>query len=307
VTDAFEIIYAAHTATCTFLLDSEGICRRIAHVPNSKRNLSKGKDSSRAASRCVGAQYVACLDPAIAGMLGEMPRVGASMLFARVDERGRVSLVRTGTVTRFESYRDDPFLDSGNPSTSVETSAPVIASSSPSPPRRSRETVPPPFTPPDPYRDGAQVDRTQPLQALRAVDLRHILPEPDDSLDTTAEYDSSAQPRTWPSAGVNLTPPQPATLRQPTIVPLPNDDDRERDPYAAPARGLTPPPPPPRRSEPPPVPPPRRSEPYRSRVPQQADQVVRRTSGSDISPLRPPRTPSFSVPDKAASRRRGDR
>lgn len=52
-----------------------------------------------------------------------MPRPGTSMLFARVDERGRVSLVRTGTLTSFEPmHAHDPFV----PSCSVETSAPML-------------------------------------------------------------------------------------------------------------------------------------------------------------------------------------
>src|SRR4026207_828922 len=97
---SFQITYAAHTATCTFLLDSEGICRRIVAAPNAKRAVSqKTRDATRAASRCLGAQYVASLDPSVWGMLAEMPRVGSAMLFARIDERGRVSLVRTGVVT----------------------------------------------------------------------------------------------------------------------------------------------------------------------------------------------------------------
>ena len=75
-----DISYAAHTASCTFLLDDEGICRRIVMAPRGKR-----RESSRTASRCVGAQYVASLDGSAAGGLVEMPRVGAAMLFARVD------------------------------------------------------------------------------------------------------------------------------------------------------------------------------------------------------------------------------
>ena len=81
----------------------------------------------RTADRCVGAQYVASLDGSAAGGLIEMPRVGAAMLFARTDDRGRISLVRTGIVTSFESMvAEDPFVDSVD----VETSAPVLATKS---------------------------------------------------------------------------------------------------------------------------------------------------------------------------------
>src|SRR5690349_4274962 len=125
VSASFEITYAAHTSSCTFLLDAEGICRRIVVAPSNKRSVSstKGRDGARLAARCVGAQYVASLDATVSGMLAEMPRVGSAMLFARVDERGRVSLVRTGIVTRFESHRtEDPFIETERvPSMSVET------------------------------------------------------------------------------------------------------------------------------------------------------------------------------------------
>lgn len=117
-TPPIDISYAAHTTSCTFLLDDEGICRRIVMAPKGKR-----RESSRTAAKCVGAQYVASLDGSAAGGLVEMPRVGAAMLFARVDERGRVSLVRTGVLTSFESRAgEDPFLEAP----SVETSAPVL-------------------------------------------------------------------------------------------------------------------------------------------------------------------------------------
>ncbi|MDB4944879.1 MAG: hypothetical protein JWP97_4413 [Labilithrix sp.] len=127
--EPFTIAYAAHTASCTFLLDEDGICRRIVLVPNGKP-----RNESRTSAQCVGAQYVASLDATSTGGLVELPREGSAMLFARLDENGRISLVRTGTLLRFESQpvlqdveireaeRFDPFVDSH----SVETSAPHI-------------------------------------------------------------------------------------------------------------------------------------------------------------------------------------
>ncbi len=112
-----DISYAAHTASCTFLLDEKGICRRIVMTPKAKA------ERAQAAAKCVGAQYVASLDATSPGGLIDMPRVGAAMLFARVDTRGRVSLARTGTLLRFESRKgQDPFVASQ----SVETSAPLL-------------------------------------------------------------------------------------------------------------------------------------------------------------------------------------
>lgn len=122
---SFKITYAAHTNACTFLLDAEGICRRI--VPNpSLGKTQKGREAAAAANRCIGAQYVASLDATLPGILSEMPRVGIPMVFARIDSRGRIALVRTGVVTRFEnSHGENPFGDRA-PSISVETSAPPI-------------------------------------------------------------------------------------------------------------------------------------------------------------------------------------
>lgn len=114
-----DITYAIHTAACTFLLDREGVCQRVIMAPQT-RKLPKNAQN---ASRCVGAQYVASLDPNVPGCLVELPSAGLPMLFARVDERGRVSLVRTDNVTRFESTRSfDPFAATSG----VRTSAPEI-------------------------------------------------------------------------------------------------------------------------------------------------------------------------------------
>ena len=159
-----EIQYAAHTASCTFLLDSDGICRRIAMNPSGG---SRAREAARAAARCVGAQYVASLDPALAGMLSDMPKVGTAMLFARTDERGRISLVRTGQVLRFERFDttvDDPFTVPEERPSVVTTSAPPITPSVMPTPRRQQSILPPP----DPYAEGERLDdRTKPIQAFR--------------------------------------------------------------------------------------------------------------------------------------------
>lgn len=305
MSDPFEITYAAHTSSCTFLLDAEGVCRRIVVAPSVNRALTgaKSRDAARSAARCVGAQYVASLDPTVSGMLAEMPRVGASMLFARVDERGRVSLVRTGLVTRFESHRaEDPFVEAEPlPSVSVETSAPVISPAVPTP--RVSRTAP---ISRDLYEEDEN-DRTQPIQALHPSALRGLhkriaaerpaeerpaarassSPPPrlsgdDATLDRTSEYKSEGSARrvTWPSPG-NEPPPLP-TLRRPPPMMIPPSD--ESDPYAAHARGALP----------------RRSEP----------QVVRPRADRGLRVAEPGRTPRPSLPplvDKVAGRGRGDR
>ena len=300
MSDSFDITYAAHTTTCTFLLDAEGICRRIVLAPGKRRTMpSKGRDAARSAARCVGAQYVASLDPTVSGMLTDMPRVGSAMLFASVDERGRVSLVRTGLVTRFERHcTEDPFTEPDKaPSMSVQTSAPAIAPSAPTP--RLPRTTPPP-APQDPYEEDA-TDRTQPIQALRPAALRGLhrtsapatneLGDDDATLDRTAEYESrpadrsssSAARRTWPSPGTDVgSPPPPPTLRQPpAFAPPPSEDD----PYAALARGAAP----------------RRSEPYMVRTRTDRPSAV-------LESAHTPRSPSYPPVDRmAAGRRRADR
>ncbi len=226
-TQRIDISYAAHTASCTFLLDDEGICRRIVMVPKEKR-----RESSRSAARCVGAQYVASLDGSAAGGLVEMPRVGAAMLFARVDERGRVSLVRTGVVISFESRGgEDPFVDSQ----SVETSAPELEA-----PRLERH---------DDYYDPSE--RTQRIQALLPEDYEAALHESSASLEqthdyATAEYASTPSPSLRPPTARSSGP----TLRQPHRDTTVDDED---DSYSRPApvpsrpgRGILPP----RRSDP---------------------------------------------------------
>jgi hypothetical protein len=171
VATPIDISYAAHTASCTFLLDDEGICRRIVMAPKGKR-----RESSQTALKCVGAQYVASLDGSAAGGLVEMPRVGAAMLFAHVDERGRVSLVRTSVLTSFESRAgEDPFVSSQ----SVETSAPALEMlETPRVDRHGDRRDPDYFDP---------SERTQRIQALRAEDFEDELELEEDPLERTSE------------------------------------------------------------------------------------------------------------------------
>lgn len=216
------IRYAAHTVSCTFLLDAEGICRSIVMQPGA----NKRREVARAAARCVGAQYVASLDSRTAGHLVEMPKTGVSMIFARVDERGRVSLVRTGHVTRFEEKEaeEDPFDDE-----SVKTSAPDLTPmTKSSPPNRL-----PRLEEEDDYLEGNE--RTQRIQALRDDEiaaLQSATETPVIDLARTDEYESGHRLSTTPT-----------TLR----TPVANDSE----PYLkVTARAPWTPPPPPPRSEP---------------------------------------------------------
>lgn len=223
-----EVSYAAHTASCTFLLDDQGICRRIVMAPKGKR-----RESSRTAIKCVGAQYVASLDGSAAGGLVEMPRVGASMLFARVDERGRIALVRTGTVVSFESHvAEDPFMASP----SVETSAPGLADleigrGSWSDPAEVEEETPEPD-----YYDPSE--RTQRIQALRQDEIDQDETDEIGNDLKTAEYQSIAPHPVRPSEAPMS---HPSTLRLPQAEPANLDDsDTFSRPVAPPSRGILP-------------------------------------------------------------------
>jgi hypothetical protein len=98
------------------MLDGEGVCVRVETLtgPNDSSGSRLGRkapfERNDGALRCIGAQYVACIDPTEPGGLAHMPRVGTSMLFAAVEPGGRIFCVRAGPLTHFESAAAD---DSG--------------------------------------------------------------------------------------------------------------------------------------------------------------------------------------------------
>lgn len=95
-----EIAYVAHTEACTFLLDGDGICRSfVAGAQASETTVAT-------AQRCVGAQYIASLDRDAEGLLIHDPKVGTRLVFAVVKDNGRVALVRSGPLTKFETLEE---------------------------------------------------------------------------------------------------------------------------------------------------------------------------------------------------------
>ena len=87
-----DMTYAVHTGTCTYLLDDEGVCLWT---------LSPAGHAAADSDRCVGAQFVACLDLSVpGGLVGEL-RIGAAALFTR-REHGRFVLLRTAAIDRVE-------------------------------------------------------------------------------------------------------------------------------------------------------------------------------------------------------------
>jgi hypothetical protein len=97
---ALDYAYAAHTDSCIFLLDAQGYCREI--LPALREDRTE-PTRPRSAERCVGAQYVASLDSDAEGGLSDMPHVGAPMLFARIETGGRIALIRTSPLLKFET------------------------------------------------------------------------------------------------------------------------------------------------------------------------------------------------------------
>lgn len=98
------IAYSATTDGVTFLLDELGVCRRVLlrHAAHGQHTMG-GRTRSQAARAVVGAQYVASIDTRVAGGLVPMPKPGAAMLFAYMGEDGRLAVVRTGPLVKFDA------------------------------------------------------------------------------------------------------------------------------------------------------------------------------------------------------------
>jgi len=92
----YEMAYAVHTRTCTYLLDEEGVCRWIVSpegvVPSHVR-------------QAIGAQFVACLDLTVeGGLVGDL-RIGGMALFVRHSDPTRMVLMRTAPIMRVDDRR----------------------------------------------------------------------------------------------------------------------------------------------------------------------------------------------------------
>jgi hypothetical protein len=102
--------YVAYTDACTFFLDEDGICLRVVLTGMPWRASEDvtlgGRTRADAAERCVGAQYVASIDRGVVGGLVPMPQPGAPLLFAYLGNDGRIAVVRTGPLVRFEPLDD---------------------------------------------------------------------------------------------------------------------------------------------------------------------------------------------------------
>jgi hypothetical protein len=101
---SIDAAYAAYTDACTLFLDENGICVRVILTRRAPDETTLGgRTRARAADRCVGAQYVASIDRSVAGGLVSTPQAGAPMLFAYLGADGRIGVIRTGPLVRFEN------------------------------------------------------------------------------------------------------------------------------------------------------------------------------------------------------------
>jgi hypothetical protein len=91
------IHYVAQTRDHLLMLDEEGVC-----IDVHRRRIDWDGKASEGAAHCLGAQYVATLDPSEPGFLGHDPTLGVPMLFAKVGPTGKISIVRTGPLERFD-------------------------------------------------------------------------------------------------------------------------------------------------------------------------------------------------------------
>jgi hypothetical protein len=190
-----DFAYVAHTEACTFLLDAEGVCRWFM----AKEGATEA--TLRAAERCVGAQYVASLDAEAEGLLTKLPKPGTRLLFACVGEGGRVSLVRSGPVLKFEAV-DAPATTPD--AVAAEATAPPVP---PAPPPAPTDRASAPEALPSTVAVPEQAD----LPAVEALPAA----EKDDDDCETAPF-SSARP-TFRGRSADDTEP-PTTKRAPQTI-----------------------------------------------------------------------------------------
>jgi|HubBroStandDraft_6_1064221.scaffolds.fasta_scaffold222419_3 hypothetical protein len=188
-----DITYAVHTASCTYLLDDEGICRWT---------IFPGGSTAPGTDRCVGAQFVACLDlRAEGGLLGEL-HIGASALFAR-EEQGRLVLLRTPPIERVDYrspgdavIRDDPTEVLGPDQPWASPGAPLHDAPTPEPPTPARGFVPP-----------APEDEAEPLDIEDFLSIS--VSEVARTMPLYRPPPGAPPPAPWPYARAPLPPPRP--------------------------------------------------------------------------------------------------
>jgi hypothetical protein len=211
-----KIAYTAHTETCTLLLDEEGICRSV--LARSSAVAAGGGRGGRptripaSAEKCIGAQYVAAIDVREAGGMLQLPKPGAQMLFARTEKNGRITLVRSAPVIRFEETPAS--IDSGVHAKPSAHSAPTLVRPEHDDEPTLADPCPPSFAPPtEPERRSSipSPPRTSGVVPAASRWATGTLIPPPPAIPRVHNPDSE----TRPIAAVR--PPAPAPLNVPTM------------------------------------------------------------------------------------------
>lgn len=99
-----EFLYAVHTDVCTYLLDENGICTWVLSANPQTAKLMV----------CMGAQFVACVDPRVEGaIVGELKEGARALLVSISKETGRAQLLRTGPIRRVQYREGGESIDLG--------------------------------------------------------------------------------------------------------------------------------------------------------------------------------------------------
>lgn len=237
-----ELTYAVHTATCTYLLDDEGVCRWV-HAPSGV--------TPPGAERCMGAQFVASLDLRTeGGLVGEL-RVGAAALFVR-EEEGRFVLLRTLPIEhvqiRDEAQEAEPEPEPiDDPHSFAET--PIFSREPfphpfPSDPTLERPTPQPPLDPlTEPFPDALTVPRHDPVPRPFHVQAEQTAPlDPRWSMSSLSPSEAADLEELLSISVTEVTlslplyrPPQPARAARPLPPPQP-PPVRVPPPFVGPGR-----------------------------------------------------------------------
>jgi hypothetical protein len=123
--------YAVHTTGCTYVLDGAGVCHWV---------LGPNGGPASTMDRCIGAQFVACIDERAPGQLVGELRVGATALFACHDGE-RFVLLRSPEIEWVEQR-----AGAGEPAAARPETTEVLPSPAPG-------KLPPPVAPPRRYAE----------------------------------------------------------------------------------------------------------------------------------------------------------
>jgi hypothetical protein len=147
-TRSVAVAYVACTLDHALMLNEAGVCIRVEPIQRAIPRAAPGggtgcADSDDGALRCVGAQYVATIDPSAPGGLTRLPRVGTSMLFAAMDRSGHMYCVRAGPLASFAHCLTDESGVHHTPDGTLKLGNPAMAYGA----VPADQSLPPPYPP----------------------------------------------------------------------------------------------------------------------------------------------------------------